>query len=140
MSSYILVNDLVQDNAWWCELIISCANVGDEFQIRCWADERAEIEQALSFGEKVSSSWHDGTVIKGRITRAFLTYLTKLEKPEADVYNKMTPFFTIRLGDVLSSEHYGTEIIISNPPDRAQDSIERILSAMEQLVVVHRNL
>ena len=101
---------------------------------------RAEIEQALSFGEKVSSSWHDGTVIKGRITRAFLTYLTKLEKPEADVYNKMTPFFTIRLGDVLSSEHYGTEIIISNPPDRAQDSIERILSSMEQLVVVHRNL
>lgn len=140
MSSYILVNDQIQSNEWWKTLVRLCARIGDEFEICCWADEKEEIEQAMPFGHKVPSSWHGGTVIQGGITKSFVNYLTALDKPEADIYNKMTPFFTVRLGGVLSSEHYGTEVILSDVPAGIQKSVDQILAEMERSAQVHRNL
>lgn len=109
MSSYILVGHNYPDKKWWNEIVRACAVVGDPFEIHCWHDERAEAKAALQFGHKVTSTWWEGTVIQGRITKEFLSYLTESSKPDdTEIYNKMTPFFTIIFGNKLHSEHYGT--------------------------------
>ena len=114
MGSYILVHRKDVDKRWWNDLVKTCAVVGDTFEIHCWSDETAEIMAALRYGQKVKTSWSGGTVIRGRITREFLSFLTETKKPtDTEIYNKMTPFFTVVFGNKLHSEHYGTEIIIS---------------------------
>ena len=70
-----------------------------------------------------------------------LSYLTESKKPEdTEIYNKMTPFFTIIFGNKLHSEHYGTEIIISKAIREKTRSVDRILDQMESVAVVHRNI
>ena len=141
MSSYILVDRRCMDKKWWNEIVRACAVVGDPFEIHCWSDESAEVQAALQFGHKVTSTWRDGTVIQGRITKEFLSYLTESKQPEdTEIYNKITPFFTIIFGNKLHSEHYGTEIIISKAIREKARSVERILDQMESVAVVHRNI
>ena len=141
MSSYILVDRRCPDKKWWNEIVRACAIVGDLFEIHCWSDERAETKAALQFGHKVTSTWHGGTVIQGRITKEFLSYLTESQKPQdTDIYNKMTPFFTIVFGNTLHSEHYGTEIVISKAIREKETSVDRILDRMEDVAIVHRNI
>ena len=141
MSSYILVGHNYPNKKWWNDIIKACAVVGDVFEIHCWSDERTEINAALQFGHKVTSTWLGGTVIRGQITKEFLSFLTESGKPQdTDIYNKMTPFFTIILGNKLHSEHYGTEIIISCVIREKEASVNRILDQMEDVAVVHRNV
>lgn len=141
MSSYILVDRRCMDKKWWNEIVRACAVIGDPFEIHCWSDEREETKAALQFGYKVTSSWRGGTVIQGRITKEFLSYLTESKKPEdTEIYNKMTPFFTIVFGNTLHSAHYGTEIIISKAIREKESVIDRILDRMEDIAIVHRNI
>ena len=141
MSSYIEVGRNYPDKKWWNEIVRACAVVGDPFEIHCWSDERTETKAALQFGHKVTSSWSGGIVIQGRITKEFLSYLTQAKKPEdTEIYNKMTPFFTIVFGNTLHSEHYGTEIIISKAVREKESVIDRILDRMEDIAIVHRNI
>ena len=141
MSSYILVDRRCPDKKWWNEIVRACAIVGDPFEIHCWSDERSEVKAALRFGHKVTSTWREGTVIQGRITKAFLSFLTEAPKPQdTDIYNKMTPFFSIIFGNTLHSEHYGTEVIISRVVGEKENTIDRILDRMEDAAVVHRNI
>lgn len=141
MSSYILMGQNCREKKWWNEIVRTCAVVGDPFEIHCWSDERAEVKAALRFGHRVTSTWRDGTVIQGRITKDFLSYLTESRKPQdTDIYNKMTPFFTIIFGNTLHSEHYGTEIIISRVIRERERTIDRILDQMEDIATVHRNI
>ena len=141
MSSYILVNRNYDDKQWWNDIVRTCAVIGDPFEIHFWSDEKAEIQAALKYGYKETSSWSDGTVIRGKITREFLTFLTEAAKPtDTDIYNKMTPFFTIFFGNRLHSEHYGTEIIISKVARENQPIVDQILNRLESMVTVHRNL
>ena len=141
MSSYILVGQNYPDKKWWNEIVRACAIVGDPFEIHCWSDESTEVKAALQFGHKVTSTWREGTVIRGRITKEFLNFLTEAQKPkDTDIYNKMTPFFTIIFGNTLHSEHYGTEIIISWVIRERERSIDRILDQMEDVATVHRNI
>lgn len=141
MSSYILVGHNYPDKKWWNEIVRACAVVGDPFEIHCWHDERAEAKAALQFGHKVTSTWWEGTVIQGRITKEFLSYLTESSKPDdTEIYNKMTPFFTIVFGNKLHSEHYGTEIIISKVIREKQPAVDRILDQMSDIGTVHRNI
>ena len=99
------------------------------------------MKAALQFGHKVTSTWRDGTVIQGGITKEFLAYLTESRKPEdTEIYNKMTPFFTFIFGNKLHSEHYGTEIIISKAIREKACQVERIQDQMEDVAVVHRNI
>ena len=91
MSSYIEVGRNCPDKKWWNEIVRACAVVGDPFEIHCWSDERTETKAALQFGHKVTSSWSGGTVIQGRITKEFLSYLTEFKNPQdTEIYNKMT--------------------------------------------------
>ena len=141
MSSYILIDKSVDDKSWWSELIKTCAVVGDTFEIHCWSDENDAVKLALQYGRKVTSSWHDGTVITGIITKDFLGFLADMPKPsESEPYNKMTPFFTIQFGNTLSSEHYGSEVIISKVPNGKTSIVDRIIKKLERCAVVHRNI
>lgn len=141
MSSYILVGGKYNDKRWWNDLVRACAIVGDTFEIHCWSDEKTEIQAALKYGHKVSTTWSGGTVIRGRITKDFLSFLTEAPKPtDTDIYNKMTPFFSIFFGGKLYSEHYGTEVTISKVARENQPAVERILDQMSDVGTVHRNL
>ena len=141
MSSYILVGRKKSDKQWWNDLIRSCAVIGEPFEIHCWYDERAEMEQALRFGQLCKSNWHGGTAVRGRITREFLAFLTEAPKPtDTEIYNKMTPFFTIQFGDRLYSEHYGTEMTVTKLAREERPALERILREMEAFGTVHRDL
>lgn len=141
MSSYILVGNDYPDKRWWNDIVNACAVVGDMFEIHCWSDERSEVKAALRFGHKVTSTWREGTVIRGRITKEFLSFLTEASKPQdTDIYNKMTPFFSIIFGNTLHSEHYGTEVIISRVIREKESTVDRILERMEDLATVHKNI
>ena len=141
MGSYILIDDSVEDNGWWTELVKTCAVIGDVFEIHCWADEKEAAALALCYGKKITSSWRDGTVIMGTVTREFLDGLARIPMPrERTPYNKMTPFFTIRFGSSMSSEHYGSEVILSKIPREKQPKVERILKSMGEHCTVHRNV
>lgn len=141
MSSYILVHRKDVDKRWWSDLVKACAVVGDTFEIHCWSDEIAESLAALQYGQKVKTSCSGGTVIRGRITRDFLSFLTESQKPtDSEIYNKMTPFFTIVFGDTLHSEHYGTEVIISKVIREKQTAVDRILDQISEIGTVHRNI
>lgn len=141
MSTYILVNRNKKDKRWWNELVRACAVIGDPFEIHCWYDESAAIMQALQFAHKEPSNWHGGTVIKGRITREFISFLTEAPKPtDTEIYNKMTPFFSIFFGNRLYSEHYGTEMTISRHVRESKAAISKILDEVEHFGTVHRDL
>ena len=141
MSSYILVGGKYNDKRWWNDLLRACAIVGDTFEIHCWSDEKTDIQAALKYGHKVSTTWSGGTVIRGRITKDFLSFLTEAPKPtDTDIYNKMTPFFSIFFGGKLYSEHYGTEVTISKVARENQSAVDRILDQMSDVGTVHRNI
>lgn len=141
MSSYILVNSNYDDKHWWNDLVRACAVNGEIFEIHCWSDEKNEIQAALKYGHKVTSSWTGGTVIRGRITKEFLSFLTEAKKPtETEIYNKMTPFFSIFFAGKFYSEHYGTEITISKVVREKQPTVDRILNQMSDVGIVHRNI
>ena len=141
MSTYILVNRNKQDKEWWNDLIRCCARIGDPFEIYCWYDESDAVRQALQFGHKEPSTWHGGTVIKGTITREFLRFLLDAPKPaDTEIYNKMTPFFSIIFGKRLFSEHYGTEMMISKTVRENREKIAQILEEVETCATVHRDI
>ena len=141
MSSYILVGGKYDDKRWWNDLVRACAIIGDTFEIHCWSDEKTEIQAALKYGHKVSTTWSGGTVIRGRITKDFLSFLTEAPKPtDTDIYNKMTPFFSIFFGGKLYSEHYGTEVTISKVARENQPAVDRFLDQMSDVGTVHRNI
>ena len=127
---------------WTSEMFVPSTNkiipsVRYNSRARC----AAEIMAALRYGQKVKTSWSGGTVIRGRITREFLSFLAEAKKPtDTEIYNKMTPFFTIVFGNKLHSEHYGTEIIISKVIREKQPAVDRILDQMSEVGTVHRNI
>lgn len=141
MSSYILVGRDKHDKRWWNALVRACAVIGDPFEIHCWFDERAELALARRYGCQSACNWHGGTVVRGRITREFLDFLTGADKPaDNEIYNKMTPFFTIQFGHRLYSEHYGTEMTISRRAGEEKPEIGGILDEMEGCGIVHRDV
>ena len=81
------------------------------FEIHCWNKESKWIALALHYGEKKQTDWAGGTVIYENKTPKFIAMLLRLEKPvDTEIYNKMTPFFSIFFDNGFSSEHYGIEL------------------------------
>ena len=73
--------------------------------------EQKETEMALQYGRLKKTEWRYGKVIEGAVTKELAEFLLSLPKPsDTEVYNKMTPFFSIFLDNGFSSEHYGTEL------------------------------
>lgn len=140
MSSYILIGNNHNDKQWWNDLVRACAVIGDTFEIHCWPDETEEIKSALKYGKQVKTAW-SGIVIRGTITSEFLAFLTDAKKPEdTQIYNKMTPFFTVNLGNRFNSDHYGTEVVLSKVARKSQPAVDRVLDQVSELGIVHRNV
>ena len=104
-----------KDNVRWKALMEEHLKTAATFEIHCWREEREEIELALQFGTVKPDKWQYGTIITGAVTEAFRCWLLQLPKPtdKGSGYNKMTPFFSIMLDNGFSSEHYGTENIVT---------------------------
>ena len=103
----------VKDNTEWKELVSEHIRSAKTFEIQCWNDEIEELILALQYGEIKPSDWKKGTIVEGKATPEFSSMVLDTPKPrDIELYNKMTPFFSIAFNNGFSSEHYGTEIII----------------------------
>ena len=103
-------------------------SVGDIYEIRCWKEETAEIEQASLYGTAVDDKFE--VSIKGRVTKDLLEKLLIEEPVDKSIYNKMTKYFTIHVRNDLCdiwSEHYGTEMVINIISDTDIEFFEQVM-------------
>lgn len=98
-------------NSRWMAYMSDALKTAKTFEIHCWAEETKCIELALQYGKQKDTDWRYGEIIAGDVTPEFCAFLLGLPKPaDTELYNKMTPFFTISLDNGFWSEHYGTEL------------------------------
>lgn len=99
------------DHEQWSSILREELALATVFELHCWNEESEWIELALQYGRKKEMDWSDGTVIVGVVNPNFVKWILGLPKPkDIDIYNKMTPFFSIFLNTGFCSEHYGTEL------------------------------
>lgn len=113
---------------WWKEIIEHFIRVGDIYDIRCWREETAEIEQASLYGTAVDDKFE--VSIKGTVTKELLEKLLTEEPTDKSIYNKMTKYFTIHVRNDLCdiwSEHYGTEMVINIISDTDIEFFEQVM-------------
>ena len=120
-------------NSWWKRLILLFARPGTSFAIHCWQDEPQWIAVAQQFGTtQQSPDGFAGVVVAGVITQPLIDFLQHTDKPtDTEIYNKQTPFFSIFL-EGFSSEHYGTELHITAPPEQI-DGLPQLLRQLSVL-------
>lgn len=95
----------------WKNIMAQKLKTASSFEIHCWNEEVEEIKAALRYGGLKETGWGYGKVIAGTVTERFVCELLAAPKPsDTEVYNKMTPYFSIFLDNGFSSEHYGTEL------------------------------
>ena len=100
-------------NQQWKYIVEQNLQVAKSFEIHCWSEETDWIDATLQYGEEKETEWSYGKVITGKVTPEFVEMLLNLPKPvDTEIYNKMTPFFSIFLDNGFSSEHYGTELYL----------------------------
>ena len=105
------IDFLLSTNEEWKTIMSEKLKSAGRFEIHCWNEEEKEIEMALRYGRLKETGWSYGKVIEGKVTEKMADFLLSLPKPtDTEVYNKMTPFFSIFLDNGFSSEHYGTEL------------------------------
>ena len=98
------------------------------FEIRCWKEEIAEIESASLYGAAVDDKYE--VSIKGSVTKELLEELLTEEPTDKSIYNKMTKYFTIHVGNDLCdiwSEHYGTAMVIDIISDADIEFFEKVM-------------
>lgn len=114
---------------WWNQIISHFIKVGDNFEIRCWQEERAEIMQASLYGIAVDDGYE--VSVKGVITKKLFEELLTEEPTDKSIYNKMTKYFTINVKNDLcdiSSAHYGTELYIDLVSEKDVEFLEQVIS------------
>lgn len=131
-----MVDNSLKDNHLWKKLISMFAMVGLKFEIHCWKEEREEITSALKFGKEKLTDWEFGTIVEGIIDDKFIDMLHHTAKPsDTNIYNKMTPFFSIFFENGFSSEHYGTEFHILPAPINDTDFTALLKQLREYAVI-----
>lgn len=114
----IEINTAAPTNEEWRAAVAENAKNAVTFEIHCWNEEKAETALALKYGILKETGWKYGRVISGPVTGPFMDFLLSFPKPaDTEVYNKMTPFFSIFFDNGFSSEHYGTELNQIQRPD-----------------------
>ena len=97
----------------WKDIIRSNLQAAKSFEIHCWTEEAEWIELALRYGGLKETDWAYGKVVSGEVTQEFIEMLLQQPKPvDTEIYNKMTPFFSIFLDNGFESSHYGTEVYL----------------------------
>ena len=140
MSFMISVGNSADNNLWWKDLLRLYAVPGEYFEIHCWSDERKELQVAEQFGERACYGMPDMKIIHGTLTEKLISFLLNEKKPsDCDCYNKMTPFFTILIGEYFSSEKYGTEIILKSRSSREEKQIQEIVSCLNTKAKIYTN-
>ena len=111
---YVTLDRDETDNNKWLSYITAALNGAKTFEIHCWNEENECIEFALKYGNLKDSDWKYGKIIEGDVTPEFVTMILDMPKPtDVEIYNKMTPFFSIFLDEYnFQSCHYGTEIYV----------------------------
>ena len=100
-----------KDNSKWLAYMSEALKTATTFEIHCWNEEPEWIDFALRYGKLKDFDWRHGKVIAGEVTPEFVKMLLEQPKPsDIEIYNKMTPFFTIALDNGFWSSHYGTEL------------------------------
>jgi len=126
----------LKDNHYWKRLISMFAMVGLKFEIHCWKEERDEIKVVLEFGKEKLTDWKFGTIVEGVVDDKFINMLLRTAKPlDTEIYNKMTPFFSIFFENGFSSEHYGTEFHILPAPINNTDFMA-LLKQLQKYAVI----
>lgn len=101
-------------NQEWKDLIREHLHSAKSFEIHCWTEEPELIELALQYGEIKETDWAYGKVVSGEVTPEFVALILNQPKPtDTEIYNKMTPFFSISLDNGFFSSHYGTEVYLA---------------------------
>ena len=140
MNLMITADQSVKDNQWWRDLFQICAKTGDYFEIHCWQDEKTELRLAEDYGDIACYSIPDMKIVHGTISDRLLAYLEYVSKPrDSECYNKMVPFYTVRIGNHFSSEKYGTEIMLNSRSPKIEKQILAILSGIEPGIIVYSN-
>ncbi len=108
---YIELDRTEKDNSKWLTYMSEALKTATTFEIHCWNEEPEWIDFALRYGKLKDDDWQYGKNIAGEITPEFVKMLLEQPKPsDIEIYNKMTPFFTIALDNGFWSSHYGTEL------------------------------
>ena len=104
-------------NAVWRQWMEAALAEAKTFEIHCWKEETQWIRFALNYGTVKPSDWKYGTIVEGPVTPDFTRMLLTEPKPtDREIYNKMTPVFSIFLDNGYESAHYGTELHHVFPP------------------------
>lgn len=107
----VALDSAEETNSRWRIYMSDALKTAKTFEIHCWAEETECIDLALRYGKQKDTDWRYGKIIAGNVTPEFCAFLLGLPKPnDTELYNKMTPFFTISLDNGFWSEHYGTEL------------------------------
>lgn len=139
MDLMITADDTLPDNQWWRKLFRLHAKKGDYFEIHYWSDETDALAAAAKYGSAACFSMPDIRIIHGTLTERLIRLFLKEEKPLAQGgYNKMIPYFTVRIGNHYSSEKYGTEVLLKTGEPLHQAAVERTLSDVTDHITVHR--
>lgn len=110
------------DNTRWRTWMETALTGAKTFEIHCWAEETEWIRFALQYGAEKPSDWKHGTIVEGPVIPEFTAMLLTLPKPsDREIYNKMTPFFSIFLDNGYESAHYGTELYHVFPSSETGD-------------------
>lgn len=140
MNLMITADNSVCDNQWWKDLFVACVKSGDYFEIHCWQDEKTELRLAGDYGDTACYSIPDMKIVHGTVSDRLLAYLEYVAKPsDAHGYNKMVPFYTIRIGNHFSSEKYGTEIMLNIKSPKSEKQVLNILGRMGRGITVYGN-
>ena len=111
--AYVTLDRSEKDNSKWLSYITAALNDAKTFEIHCWNEETEWIELALQYGSLKDDDWRHGKIIVGDVTPEFVQMLLSQPKPaDAEIHNKMTPFFNVFLDDKFQSCHYGTELYL----------------------------
>lgn len=131
MDLMISVDDSTPDNTWWKEIFRLYARSGEYFEIHCWSDEAEELALAKRYGSTACYAMPDIKIVHGILTDELIRLFLLEEKPaDRSCYNKMVPFFTVRIGSAYSSEKYGTEVLVTSKGPSQEESIKRIISTI----------
>lgn len=140
MTVLITIDSLLENHQWWSQLLLLYAGEGAPFEIHCWNDETELIHLAEQHGFKARNTIPDVTIITGKVTQEWVDLLITGKKPESTSgYNKMTPFYIVRIGEKFSSEQYGTSLLLSCDTAEESNVIDKVINAISCHANIYRN-
>lgn len=121
---------IAADYSFWVPLICYFLNEADEFEIRCWEDERAAVEEILA-EVKDAACRKEGEVliVSGVLKEEAKNFILSQALDESGNLKWFSVFLNQNGKGRFSSEHYGTEFVGYDLNQRQRDFFEGALPA-----------